>query len=183
MRPRDTAASQRNTTFFEGADQCPDYGMSVRTTIDLPGDLHAALRQRAAAAHTSIRLLITAAIESGIRAPRGSLFFCRFTQLGLLRLLATSSITGGDVRTIGEAWTVCDRWLEDSRIGIRDDSFGLDAGFRAPTHPVASHDSPKALGDCYLLAVCQIADTTLVTFDRGLASACRNIRRPVTLLD
>jgi plasmid stability protein len=41
--------------------------MSVRTTIDIPDDLHAALRQRAAAEHTSIRSLITSAIESKIR--------------------------------------------------------------------------------------------------------------------
>ncbi|MGA2737269.1 MAG: hypothetical protein ABSG65_07435 [Bryobacteraceae bacterium] len=37
--------------------------MSVRTTIDIPDDLHAALRQRAVAERTSIRSLITGAIE------------------------------------------------------------------------------------------------------------------------
>jgi len=42
--------------------------MSVRTTIDIPDDLHAALRQRAAAERTSIRSLITGAIESKYRA-------------------------------------------------------------------------------------------------------------------
>lgn len=36
-------------------------------------------------------------------------FFCRFTQIGLLRLLATSAVMGKDVRTIGEAWKVYDR--------------------------------------------------------------------------
>jgi hypothetical protein len=41
--------------------------MSVRTTIDIPDDLHAALRRRAAAEHTSIRSLINAAIESKLR--------------------------------------------------------------------------------------------------------------------
>ena len=45
--------------------------MSVRTTIDIPDDLHAALRQRAAAQRTSIRSLITSAIESKFR-PRPS---------------------------------------------------------------------------------------------------------------
>jgi plasmid stability protein len=45
--------------------------MSVRTTIDIPDDLHAALRQRAAAERTSIRSLITDAIESKVR-PRPS---------------------------------------------------------------------------------------------------------------
>ena len=38
--------------------------MSVRTTIDIPDDLHAALRRRAAVERTSIRSLITGAIES-----------------------------------------------------------------------------------------------------------------------
>jgi hypothetical protein len=41
--------------------------MSVRTTIDIPDDLHAALRQLAAAEHTSIRSLITGAIEGKLR--------------------------------------------------------------------------------------------------------------------
>ncbi len=45
--------------------------MSVRTTIDIPDDLHAALRKRAAAERTSIRSLITGAIESQLR-PRSS---------------------------------------------------------------------------------------------------------------
>jgi hypothetical protein len=45
--------------------------MSVRTTIDIPDDLHAALRQLAAAERTSIRSRITGAIESKLR-PRAS---------------------------------------------------------------------------------------------------------------
>ena len=45
--------------------------MSVRTTIDIPDDLHAALRRLAAAERTSIRSLITGAIESKFR-PRPS---------------------------------------------------------------------------------------------------------------
>jgi hypothetical protein len=42
--------------------------MSVRTTIDIPDDLHAALRQRAVAEGTSIRSLIIGAIESQFQA-------------------------------------------------------------------------------------------------------------------
>ncbi len=113
--------------------------------------------------------------------------FCRFTQLGLLRLLATSAVMGKDVRTIGEAWKVYDRWLEDSRVEIRGcppgPAFELDAAFRAATRSVSRLSSPKALGDCYLLAVGQVTDATLVTFDRGLASACRKARQSVALLE
>ena len=110
-------------------------------------------------------------------------FFCRLTQLGLLRLLATSAVMGKDVRTIGEAWKVYDRWLEDSRVGIRQETFELDVAFRAATRPVFRLSSPKALGDCYLLAVSQVTGATLVTFDRGLASACQKARQRFTLLE
>jgi toxin-antitoxin system PIN domain toxin len=110
------------------------------------------------------------------------LFFCRFTQLGLLRLLTTSAVMGKDVQTIGGAWKVYDRWLEDSRVGIRQEPFELDLAFRAATRPVSRLASPKALSDCYLLAVGQVMDATLVTFDRGLESACRKARQRVALL-
>ncbi len=49
---------------------CHNYGMSVRTTIDLPDDLYGALRQRATDERTSIRALITDAIESKFRPRR-----------------------------------------------------------------------------------------------------------------
>ncbi len=109
-------------------------------------------------------------------------YFCRLTQLGLLRLLATSAVMGKDVRTIGEAWKVFDRWLEDSRVGIRPEPFDLDVAFRAATRPFSRLSSPKALGDCYLRAVSQVTDATLVTFDRVLASACHKARQRVVLL-
>lgn len=109
--------------------------------------------------------------------------FCRFTQVGLLRLLTTSAVMGKDVCTIGEAWKVYDRWLEDSRVGIRQEASELDAAFRAATRPVSRQSSPKALGDCYLLAVSQVAKATLVTFDRGLASACQKAGQRVALLE
>ena len=124
-----------------------------------------------------------AAREWFSRQDENSFVFCRFTQVGLLRLLATSAIMGKDVRTIGEAWRVYDRWLEDGRIGMWPESLELGAAFRAATRPVSRQSSPKALGDCYLQAVSQVAGATLVTFDRGLAAACRKVRQPVALLE
>ena len=116
------------------------------------------------------------------RQDNNRFFFCPFTQVGLLRLLATSAVMGKDVRTIGEAWKVYDRWLEDSRVGIQQEPFELDRAFRAATRPVSRLSSPKALGDCYLLAASQVTNATLVTFDRSLASACHKARQRVTLL-
>jgi len=80
---------------------------------------------------------------------------------------------GKDVRTIGEAWKVY-RWLEDPRVGI---------AFRAATRPFFRLSSPKALGDGYLLAVSQVTDATLVTFDRSLASASQKSHQRVVLLE
>jgi hypothetical protein len=44
--------------------------MSVRTTIDIPDDLHAELKRRAAAERTSIRSLVTRAIRTEFRPRR-----------------------------------------------------------------------------------------------------------------
>lgn len=109
--------------------------------------------------------------------------FCRFTQIGLMRLLATSAIMGDHVCTIGGAWDVFDRWLEDPRIGIRQEPFEFDEAFRDATRSFLRLSSPKALGDCYLLAASKAMGATLVTFDRGLASACRKTRQAVALLE
>ena len=63
------------------------------------------------------------------------------------------------------------------------DLVDLDVAFREATRPVSRLSSPKALGDCYLLAVSQVTDAMLVTFDRGLASACQKSRQRVALLE
>jgi toxin-antitoxin system PIN domain toxin len=109
--------------------------------------------------------------------------FCRFSQFGMLRLLTTSAIMGKDVLTIDEAWKVYDRWLQDARVGMRGEPAGFDGILRASTRPVAKLASPKALGDCYLIAASQSLDATLVTFDKALAAACHTMNLPATLLD
>lgn len=90
---------------------------------------------------------------------------------------------GGDVTTIGRAWKVYDRWLDDSRVELHEEPPELDRAFRAATHAVSRQASPKALGDCYLLAMSQTTDATLVTFDRGLALACQKLHQPFGLLE
>ena len=62
-----TAAAPKTNRASVDVSLCHNYGMSVRTTIDLPDDLYAALRQHAAAERTSIRALITDAINSRFR--------------------------------------------------------------------------------------------------------------------
>ncbi len=90
---------------------------------------------------------------------------------------------GDDVRTTGQAWKVYDRWLEDSRTAVRQEPIDFDDLFRTACRSVWNSASPKALADRYLLAVSQSSGATLVTFDRGLASICKDSRQPVQLLE
>ena len=60
--------------------------------------------------------------------------FCRFTQLGLLRLLTPGAVMGEDkVLSQAEAWVVYDRWIQDDRVSFVEESSTLEARFRALT--------------------------------------------------
>jgi uncharacterized protein len=102
------------------------------------------------------------------------LFFCRFTQLGLLRLLSAAAVMGAnEVKSQQEAWKAYDRWLQDERVEFLDEPAGLEAKFRALTRsPLAS---PKDWADSFLLAFASAADLRLVTFDRALSQKGPNV--------
>ena len=95
-----------------------------------------------------------------------SLSFCRFTQLGFLRLLTAGAVMGDDVLTQASAWSVYDRWLDDDRIGYAEEPAGLDRAFRSLTR--LRQASPKAWADAYLMAFAERSRMPLVTFDRAL---------------
>jgi toxin-antitoxin system PIN domain toxin len=107
-------------------------------------------------------------------APAARLFFCRITQLGLLRLLSAVSVMGPDqAKSQQEAWIAYDRWLEDERIELLDEAGELETQFRALTRwPLAS---PKEWADSYLLAFASTADLRLVTFDKALRQRGTNV--------
>ena len=73
--------------------------------------------------------------------------------------------------------------MEDSRIGIRQEPLEVNSGIRAATRRVSRLSSPKAIGDCYRIAIAEAIGATLVTFDRGLAESCRKAGQSVALLD
>ena len=99
--------------------------------------------------------------------------FSRFTQIGLLRLLATPSVMGSAVLTLAQAWDVYDRWLNDPNVEFFPEPRGVDAAFRHFTAPLASQAASKAVGDCWLLAHASGIGATLVTFDRALHTLAR----------
>ena len=92
--------------------------------------------------------------------------FCRFTQLGLLRLLTAQAVMGEEVLHQAEAWAVYDRWLADDRVSLVEEPPGLERRFRSLTRTKQS--APKAWADAYLIAFAEMGQMTLVTFDRAL---------------
>jgi toxin-antitoxin system PIN domain toxin len=95
-------------------------------------------------------------------------YFCRFTQMGLLRLLTHPSVMQDDVRTQAEAWLAYDALLQDERVSfqIEADPEQIESALRSLT----SRGRPfsQQWPDAYLVAFARVAGSTVVTFDRGL---------------
>jgi hypothetical protein len=93
-------------------------------------------------------------------------FFCRFTQLTVLRLLTTESVLGKETKTMAEAWTLWDRVWADPRIAFLPEPDHLEKEFRSRSK--TSSRSPKLWADAYLLAFAAASCLKFVTFDRAL---------------
>lgn len=107
-------------------------------------------------------------------APTARLFFCRLTQLGLLRLLSAPAVMGPDqTKSQQEAWKAYDSWLKDERVEFLDEPGGLDVQFRALTR--SPRASPKDWADSYLVAFAQTARLTVVTFDRAFQNKAKDL--------
>jgi len=97
----------------------------------------------------------------------GRLCFCRITQLSFLRLITTEAIMGKDeVLSQRQAWDVYDRWFEDSRVFFLEEPANLERAFRGVSRQ--SRPAAKDWADSYLLAFAEVADLSVVTFDRVL---------------
>ena len=101
------------------------------------------------------------------------LIFCRYTQIGLLRLLTNQVVMGDQTLTLRKAWSVYDRWLADPRVEFYPEPRGVDAEFREATELFATKPASKWIGDCWLLASANSIKATLVTFDRALYQQAR----------
>jgi uncharacterized protein len=107
-------------------------------------------------------------------APIARPFFCRLTQLGLLRLLSSAAVMGSDLaKGQQEAWKAYDSWLLDERIEFLEEAGGLVAQFRALTRSPQTY--PKEWADSYLLAFASAADLRVVTFDQALRQKSGNV--------
>lgn len=100
-------------------------------------------------------------------------FFCRFTQIAVLRLLTTQSVMGNDVRNMAGAWAAWDRLVVDSRVRFMNEPVHIEIAFRSQSRLLTP--SPKVWADAYLLAFASLAGLTLVTFDRSLRSRTADV--------
>jgi len=101
------------------------------------------------------------------------LIFCRYTQLGLLRLLTNEAVMGQQTLTVKHAWDVYEEWSSDPRVEFYPEPRGLDAEFRSATAPFSRQKASKVIGDSYLLAYAKAIDATLATFDRPLVERAK----------
>ena len=113
-----------------------------------------------------------ASLWSSTLGDDATVYFCRFTQLGLLRLLTTPAAMGDDVLTQAQAWDAFDALIANPGNRMLEEPAGIDEPFRR----LASSDesSAKVCADAYLAAFAGAASLTLVTFDKALAEKARN---------
>jgi toxin-antitoxin system PIN domain toxin len=109
------------------------------------------------------------------------LIFCRYTHIGLLRLLTNQAVMGRETLTLREAWTVYDQWLGDPRIDFYPEPRDADAEFRRVMGPFEASPASKWIGDGWLLASANGLHSTLVTFDKALYQHGRRQGYPVVM--
>ena len=118
--------------------------------------------------------------ESTAEASR--LIFCRYSQLGLLRLVTNSQVMGDSVVSLGGAFALYDDLIRDPRIQLAPEPPDLDRLMRAVSRPIVRQSATKAIGDLYLIGFAMAANATLVTFDKAMARALQAQQAPVVLL-
>jgi uncharacterized protein len=102
----------------------------------------------------------------------GAIAFCRFTQIGVLRLLTTSVVMDGKPFSMKQAWNAYDLLAGDERVEFLSEPPAVERAFRGLAS--SSHASPKLWADAYLTAFASECGGSLVTFDRSLARRSNN---------
>lgn len=98
---------------------------------------------------------------------QGTLYFCRVTQIGFLRLVTNARVMEISVISPERAWEVLALLTSDPRIGYAAEPAGVEQEWKAQTR--AHHKGHNFWTDAYLAAFAAAADLTVVTFDRGFA--------------
>jgi len=94
-----------------------------------------------------------------------TLYFCRTTQQGFLRVATNASAFPKDAVTLSGAWNLYDSVLVDPRVQYMIEPMGVEPQWRIFAQ--GSTYSPKLWNDAYLAAFAKVADFEFVTFDTG----------------
>lgn len=97
-----------------------------------------------------------------------SIFFCRQTQQGLVRLLTTAEVLscyGIPPLTNRAAWEVIDRFMEDERIGFAGEPAGVEVAWKSLA--IRDKHSPKLWMDAWLAAFAMASGFEMVTTDKA----------------
>ncbi len=95
---------------------------------------------------------------------RDQAWFCRFTQMGLLRLLTNCKVMGDRACTQRASWAIVDQFNRDGRVQYLDEPPGVTVAFRSLTQRKLRGNS--SWSDAYIGAVSQCSGLTVATFDR-----------------
>ncbi len=108
-----------------------------------------------------------------VSAGDASFVFCRFTQLGLLRLLTNPKVMEEEIMTQRGAWAAYHRWFEDGRVAFLPEPASAD--FEHVFHAASLRERPaaKLWAGAYLAAFARIAGLSLVTFESKFPKAGR----------
>lgn len=96
-----------------------------------------------------------------------SLFFCRMTQQGFLRLATNAKVLPTTAVSLKRAWQLYDTILTDPRITFTAEPPNLESQWRSFTQ--GNTFSPNVWNDAYLAAFSVAGNYELVTFDKGFA--------------
>jgi toxin-antitoxin system PIN domain toxin len=93
--------------------------------------------------------------------------FCRYTQLGFLRIANNPKVFLQAAAPQDQAWQLYDDFLLNSRVGFASESAMLESTWRQFTQ--GQRFAPKLWNDAYLAAFAQTGGYEVVTFDQGFA--------------
>ncbi|MCE9603914.1 MAG: PIN domain-containing protein [Planctomycetia bacterium] len=108
--------------------------------------------------HQSAQVWLETAVEH-------TLFFCRLTQQGFLRLASSKAIVGAEVVSLRDAWKAYDTIFADPRVEFASEPPGIEPVWRSYTQ--SESFSPKVWNDAYLAAFARISGFEVITFDQG----------------
>jgi len=99
-----------------------------------------------------------------------SIFFCRATQQGLVRLLTTSEVLAAyGIPPLGnrQAWELVEAFMADDRISFASEPEGVEEAWK--TYALRETRSPKLWMDAWLAAFAKCSGFQMVTTDKAFS--------------